>query len=67
MSDNTVEQNAEQQSEKDFDESLGVEQLPQAELEASPGDGDQQTSDLDINDAGTATTDTPMPDNQQKG
>lgn len=66
MSDNTVKQNAEQQSEPDFDESLGVEQLPQAELEASPGDGDQQTSDLDVNEAGTATTDTSMPNHQQQ-
>jgi hypothetical protein len=66
MIDNTVRRNAEQ-SEPDFDESLGVEQLPQAELEASPGDGGQQTSDLDINEAGIATTDTPMPNHQQQG
>lgn len=57
MSDKTNEQKSKQQSEQDFDESLGVEQLPQAELEASPGDGDQQSSNLDVDEAGVATTD----------
>lgn len=37
------------------DESLGVEQLPQDELEASPGEGDLQASNQDVNAAGVAT------------
>jgi hypothetical protein len=36
------------------DESLGVEQLPQDELEASPGDN-TQASKLDVEAAGAAT------------
>lgn len=38
------------------DESLGVEQLPQDELDASPGDEDIQAANLDVNAAGVATT-----------
>lgn len=35
------------------DESLGVEQLPQDELEASPGSEDQQAEQADNTDAPT--------------
>jgi hypothetical protein len=38
------------------DESLGVGQLPQDELEASPGDENTKVSNLDVNAAGVATT-----------
>ncbi|MBW4417696.1 MAG: hypothetical protein KME13_00545 [Myxacorys californica WJT36-NPBG1] len=38
------------------DESLGVEQLPQDELDTSPGDEDVQATHLDVNVAGVATT-----------
>ncbi|MBD2080392.1 hypothetical protein [Leptolyngbya sp. FACHB-17] len=38
------------------DESLGVEQLPQDELSASPGDEEIQASYLDVEAAGVATT-----------
>ncbi|MBD1847168.1 hypothetical protein H6F89_27945 [Cyanobacteria bacterium FACHB-63] len=38
------------------DEPLGVEQLPQDELSASPGDEEIQASYLDVEAAGAATT-----------
>jgi len=37
-------------------ESLGVEQLPQDELDASPGDENSNASNLDSDAAGVATT-----------
>ena len=37
------------------DESLGVEQLPQDELEAVPGEDNPQAPDQDSNAAGVAT------------
>ncbi|MBD1821568.1 hypothetical protein H6F51_03460 [Cyanobacteria bacterium FACHB-DQ100] len=44
------------QANQSDDESLGVEQLPEDELSASPGDEDIQAGSLDVNDAGVATT-----------
>lgn len=46
------------------DESLGVGQLPQDELEASPGDGDLTTSNLDVTAADTATAPADATDQQ---
>ena len=45
-----------QQADQQADESLGVEQLPQDELDASPGDEDIQASNLDVEAAGVTTT-----------
>ncbi|MBD1845711.1 hypothetical protein H6F89_20330 [Cyanobacteria bacterium FACHB-63] len=44
------------QSNQPDDESLGVEQLPEDELSASPGDEDIQASNPDVKDAGVVTT-----------
>ncbi|MBW4443756.1 MAG: hypothetical protein KME10_21515 [Plectolyngbya sp. WJT66-NPBG17] len=46
------------------DESLGVEQLPEDELSASPGDEDIQASNPDVNDAGVATTSADLTEQQ---
>lgn len=45
-----------EQPNQQADESLGVEQLPQDELDASPGEEDAQASNLEVNAAGVATT-----------
>ncbi|HEY9654326.1 MAG TPA: hypothetical protein V6C50_02435 [Crinalium sp.] len=46
----------EKQADSQPDESLGVEQLPQSELEASPGDRNQQAFEMtNANSTGNAT------------